>query len=321
MAKVFIKYLPPYFPNQNLVQELAEFQVRHTITDDPASADIILFTKLASQGPFLNLLFDPLYRQFRSKCFLFCSGDNPLYFLPGLFPSVGKSAHDPKWALPFHYIHGPSNSFFDVSRLSEKKKYLYSFIGNLTNHWVRQKIASLTSTQALIVDTRERAREVKQLNQSDRAKYHEQYRREYANSLYQSQFVLCPRGYGPSSFRIFETMRCGRVPVIISDDWVAPTGPQWEHFSVQVPESKTACIPEKLVDIRHRSQEMGLLARKQWEKWFSPQVTFSHMIDNLLNMSPHKNRLSIHSREFLRGFSPNNLKGSVKQFILRKPRW
>jgi len=32
-----------------------------------------------------------------------------------------------------------------------------------------------------------------------------------------SKFALCPRGYGPSSFRLYESMQLGTVPVYVSD--------------------------------------------------------------------------------------------------------
>ncbi len=36
-----------------------------------------------------------------------------------------------------------------------------------------------------------------------------------------------PRGIGASSVRIFEAMRAGRAPVIISDDWIVPPVGDW----------------------------------------------------------------------------------------------
>jgi hypothetical protein len=58
-----------------------------------------------------------------------------------------------------------------------------------------------------------------------------------------SKFVLCPRGYACSRWRLFETMMAGRVPVIISDQWVPPEGPAWERFSVRVSQKHVAQPP------------------------------------------------------------------------------
>lgn len=46
--------------------------------------------------------------------------------------------------------------------------------------------------------------------------------KEYCNILSRSVFALCPRGYGPNSFRIMEGIHSGAIPVYISDSFVQP---------------------------------------------------------------------------------------------------
>ena len=41
-------------------------------------------------------------------------------------------------------------------------------------------------------------------------------------------------------------MRMGRVPVILSDDWVEPIGPSWEKFSIRIRERDVDRIPAPL---------------------------------------------------------------------------
>ena len=65
----------------------------------------------------------------------------------------------------------------------------------------------------------------------------------YLSTLLDSRFVLCPRGYGTSSYRLFETMRLGRVPVIISDEWVPPLGPSWLNCSIRISEKRVRELP------------------------------------------------------------------------------
>jgi exostosin family protein len=102
--------------------------------------------------------------------------------------------------------------------------------------------------------------------------------RRYAETMHASKFVLCPRGLGVSSVRLFDTMRIGRVPVILSDDWVEPNGPSWEKFSIRIPEAKFKCIPDLLEKRETQAVEMGLMARKQWEDWFSIDVCFHRVV-------------------------------------------
>lgn len=45
---------------------------------------------------------------------------------------------------------------------------------------------------------------------------------EYFRNMRRCKFVLCPRGGGLSSYRVFEAIQCERVPVIFADTWSAP---------------------------------------------------------------------------------------------------
>ena len=99
------------------------------------------------------------------------------------------------------------------------------------------------------------------------------YRQRYWSIMARSQFVLCPRGYGSSSFRLFEAMQCGRAPVIVSDAWVPPAGPDWSAFSLRIPERKLAQIPQILAQHEDEAARMGELARKAWQQWFSDEAT------------------------------------------------
>jgi hypothetical protein len=93
-----------------------------------------------------------------------------------------------------------------------------------------------------------------------------------------SMFVLCPRGVAPSSYRIFEAMKAGRVPVIMADQWVPPSGPNWPEFSLRVPESRLQEVPKILENLANRAPEMGLRASQAWELWFSREQGFQTIV-------------------------------------------
>jgi hypothetical protein len=80
---------------------------------------------------------------------------------------------------------------------------------------------------------------------------------------------------------MFETLSAGRVPVIIADDWVAPTGPDWPSFTVRVAESDIAGIPRLLATMEDRAASMGALARQAHEEWFAPDVVLDRQLDQL----------------------------------------
>lgn len=95
-----------------------------------------------------------------------------------------------------------------------------------------------------------------------------------------SRFVLCPRGKGTSSIRLYEALASGCVPVILSDQWVAPEGPAWESFSIRWPESDAAGLVATLEERDARWQEMGRAARAAYDQFFAPEVAFHRLIEN-----------------------------------------
>jgi Exostosin family len=87
--------------------------------------------------------------------------------------------------------------------------------------------------------------------------------RQFIGLCQRSKFVLCPRGVGVSSMRLFESMAMARSPVILSDEWVPlPTIP-WEQFSIRVAESDWAKIPEILKNHEQNAEEFGLRAKSR----------------------------------------------------------
>jgi len=87
-----------------------------------------------------------------------------------------------------------------------------------------------------------------------------------------SKFVLCPRGIATSSYRCYEAMALGRVPVILSDAWVPPAGPDWGEFALIVAEDRIADLPDILRAHEPHWRAMGRAARAAWEEWFAPEI-------------------------------------------------
>jgi len=107
---------------------------------------------------------------------------------------------------------------------------------------------------------------------------------QYQRVSLQSKFVLCPRGYGTSSIRLFEVLRMGRVPVILSDAWVSPEGPSWEAFSLRVAEADTYNLPEILMAHEADAIAMGYRAREAWEHWFGQEAIFHRVVEWCINI-------------------------------------
>jgi hypothetical protein len=78
------------------------------------------------------------------------------------------------------------------------------------------------------------------------------------------------------------------VPVILSDDWIAPAGPAWEKFSIRVRESEYAAIPRLLEQREAEAIEMGERARQEWEEWFSDEVLFHRLVELSLDIKENR---------------------------------
>ncbi|HXM63310.1 MAG TPA: exostosin family protein [Terriglobales bacterium] len=156
--------------------------------------------------------------------------------------------------------------------LSDKPDVLFSFLGN-SQIALRREILKLKNPRAILEDTST----FNAFFAEERTNNHARY----ANVLRRSKFVLCPRGSGTSSFRLFETLRAGRVPIIISDQWVAPEGPNWSSCSLQVQERNIAEIGPLALNMEGRWPEMADAARQVWNDWFSDEVLFDRFGDAL----------------------------------------
>jgi Exostosin family len=63
----------------------------------------------------------------------------------------------------------------------------------------------------------------------------EQDKNEYINHLERNTYIICPRGTENYSFRAYEVLSRGRIPVIIDTDVVLPKEIAWDCLSVKVP--------------------------------------------------------------------------------------
>ena len=58
----------------------------------------------------------------------------------------------------------------------------------------------------------------------------------FLNCTSRSRFTLCPRGYGATSYRLYESMQLGSIPVYISDKHLLPWSDKldWSSFCIVV---------------------------------------------------------------------------------------
>ena len=234
--------------------------VGYQLAHDPSSADILLFVEPRFEYQ-SDILAAPLYRAFSEKSVVLDFLDKPRPVVPGLYAGMTQAHAFGGVFESDAYIRVADNRLLEPEGISGgEPDLLFSFIGKAANaDRVRSVVLSLRHPFALVAD--------RSSNQSESDS-------DYVHALVRSKFVLCPRGIGPSSWRLFETMRVGRVPVVISDDWVPPPGIEWDSFVVRVAEADIRQIPSILASLESESIVRGQRARDEWQRCLSYESMF-----------------------------------------------
>ena len=258
----------------------------HRLTTDPEAADVILFVESYGAGwHFERVRRHRFTRRYREKCFLFCSNPYVIPFLPGIYTGLDERWASRRTVSGFH-LGAAENEFATFTPPTADLPYLYSFVGSIGNAVVRRQLATLAHPRSYFQDTSAEFARVlqREMDEAERREYH----RRYADVTKASKFVLCPRGLSVSSIRLFETMRMGRVPVILSDGWIEPPGPEWERFAIRLPEREFARLPRILAEREHESVEMGERARREWLEWFAEDTAFHTAVEWCLRIKAQR---------------------------------
>lgn len=268
-------------PLQDLREAAAcdRFGVHH-VTEDAKAADVILFAESYGGGwHFERVRRHPLTRAHREKCFIFCTNPFVIPFLPGIYTGIDERWSSRRTVSGF-YLDVPKSRFTTFTPPTDDLPYLYSFMGSIGTAEVRGKLSALVHPRGVFHDTA--ADFSRALHGQMDAREQQDYQRRYAEMTKASKFVLCPRGLSVSSIRLFETMRMGRAPVILSDGWVPPPGAPWDTFSIRIAERDWQRIPQILEAREHEAVQMGERARAVWVEWFSREVAFHRIVDTCL---------------------------------------
>jgi Exostosin family len=130
------------------------------------------------------------------------------------------------------------------------------------------------------------------LSSDDSYRRMQEARHEYVQNMVDSDYVLCARGAGNFSYRLYETLNCGRIPVFVDTDCVLPLEDEidWRGLCVWVEAGRVDTIadavssfheglsPQEFVERQHR-------ARAVWEDFLSP-LGFVRALDRLFGHAP-----------------------------------
>lgn len=270
------------FDDPHLDQPAAAFHLHastdrvgaHQLTDSPELADVILFTQchmLTSDWRLARIRRHRLTREFREKVMVYNECDRPWCALPGVYVNMPGprfvSVHQRPWA---YFV--PVQTTID-----EHPDLLFSLVGSNTAA-CRRPLFALQHRDAVV----EEARGFKFWEVTSEG--FEKHRTRFRSTLARSRFVLCPRGNGTSSIRLYEALAAGAVPVIIADDWVPPAGPAWEECSIRWPEGQIDGLTQMLEDRNGDWPRLSAEARRAHEEYFSPAVYFHHVAERCADL-------------------------------------
>jgi hypothetical protein len=244
-----------------------------TIVKVPQEADIVLYLESGYLGLVeLPCLIGRIKAAPSALHFMFSESDWPFPILPGAYPSLSNAV---SWAHSWSYLSALERERSNEGEASGhvEPDLLFSFLGRVTTHKIRRKALMLDTPNTPCLDVEDGPKRFS----------HFDYSRTYVDVIKRSRFVLCPRGIGTSSVRVFEAMSFGRAPVVISDRWQPPPGIPWSEFSVWVPERHLAAIPEILNSLEKKSFSMGQKALEVYYDYFGPKVFFDRLLTVLLS--------------------------------------
>jgi len=247
---------------------------RLEVAAGPDDAEVLLFTdchRLDDDWRLLRLQRHELVRAHPGRVVVYNERARPWAGFPGLYVSMPAPAFEPdrQVAVPYLRVH----ELVAGIEPSSSRDLLFSFVGG-RSHRCRDAVLRLEHRRGLV----EHAAPYQVWDEDAGPKEH------FRRTLGRSKFVLCPRGHATSSFRLYEAMAAGCVPVIISDDWVAPLGPAWERFSVRWPERRVADLPAHLELLEDQAEDMGREARQAFDRWCAPGRAVADGLLRLLSM-------------------------------------
>ena len=174
-----------------------------------------------------------------------------------------------------------------------------SFCGNLGNPW-NELVLTIAGKHNNVIGTRLRRKTIRLLRRSPlvrtsiiaRSRFwggslktyfgknrrnidrQQQLRNEYKQNMLGSDYVLCLRGAGNYSFRFYETLSAGRIPLLIDTDCSLPFADEidWARHCCIVPENQLGRVCELLHEFHQRLgppefQSLQIENRRIWSTY------------------------------------------------------
>ncbi|OYU12441.1 MAG: hypothetical protein CFE38_08215 [Comamonadaceae bacterium PBBC1] len=252
-------------------------------TEDIEKADCVI---ICTEGYVSSKQWFIEKKRFPGKeLFLYSESDYPNLAIRGFYPSIYKKT---RGCVSIPYLI-QSHPLPDSSRIKKPNECTtkISFKGRCETHNVRMLLES--KYLQFVNDTKKIIKNHpigKNLNHCG-----------YCDLLSNTIYILCPRGFGASSYRLYESMSWGCIPVIISDQFNKPeVFEDWSNFSISIKESD---INKTIDGYAFHCEEMIYNSRRVWERCFSSTGLWAYIqyeISNLLKFPEFNNKENLINR-------------------------
>ena len=268
---------------------------QHTVVSDPEDADLLLFSEahiLEGDWQLKQITTSPLFCSHRTKSLVYDERDRPWCALPGVYASMPARSFDERYQRAWSYYRVPRRP-----RLPHRE-LLFSLVASRSNP-CREPLFSIEHPRAHVEEVRNF------VFYDPQSKNFAERRRVFDEILAASKFVLCPRGRGTSSIRLYEALAAGCVPVVISDEWVAPSGGILDSCILKWPEGRVGGLIELLEDTEELWPAMSSQAQEAFDDYFAENVAFHRIVElceDLLQTGVAQNcpRTGIRNQEWVR---------------------
>ncbi len=268
--------------------------------ETPQEAEAIIFCEDYDPSELIwakSLRAHPWVRTYPELCYTINTEDQLIGFLSGVYCSLVRRDYDPRRHRTWQYPRTANPLVADVdpeSLFPAAPTHLASFAGAAGQRVRRRLFKSRRIASDGCFALRETPRS--QFNAECASREVERAREDYVSFIQDGKFSLCPRGYGPNTYRIQESMALGRAPVILSDDWVPPGRIPWSTCAIRVPERQVERLPEILAERENEWETLGRAARAAWEAHLRPDhfaLRALQLIRVLAQDRAHEERLEI----------------------------
>ena len=108
---------------------------------------------------------------------------------------------------------------------------------------------------------------------------------DFREILFNSIFALAPRGFGPTSFRLYEAIEMGCIPIYIGDNFWLPFENEidWKKLALLIKHDEIDSIPERVNSLIDSGEyknylEYGKIIHEKFFTWTSCLSTITKMV-------------------------------------------